>query len=365
MHLENKKIVLAPTDLSNFLSCRHLSRLDLSVARGTKERPVRYGPVLDELKARGQAHEKAYLEHLQALGFDIAHCCDPDMDEESIKHGVDKTIAAMQAGVDIIYQATLADDAWYGRADFLRKVALLSNFGNWSYEVIDPKLAHDTKAGTILQLCVYSYLLEKLQGVRPERMYVVTPGSVYEPLKYRLADYDAYVRLLERGIGQFLTNPGETYPDLVSHCDLCAWWSECEKRRRGDDHLCYVAGISNGQIKNLRAIGVERLAELARLDEIPDLRQVSQESMARVRDQARVQLISREKQVPYYELKEPFNLEHGLAMLPEPTPDDIFLDFEGNHFAEQGVREYLTGYLSRGDDGQVIYTPVWARTLEE
>ena len=365
MHLENNKIVLAPTDLSNFLSCKHLSQLDLSVARGAQERPVRYGPVLDDLKARGQAHENAYLEFLQAQGFDIAHCSDSDMGGESIKYGIDKTIAAMQAGADIIYQATLADNAWYGRADFLRKVAVPGNFGNWSYEVIDTKLAHDTKAGTILQLCVYSYLLGKLQGVRPERMYVVTPGSNFEPIEYRLADYDAYVRLLERGIGQFLANPGETYPDLVSHCDLCAWWSECEKRRREDDHLCYVAGISNGQIKNLRDIGVERLAELARLDDIPDLRQGSRESMERVRNQARVQLISREKQAPYYELKKPFNLEHGLAMLPESTPDDIFLDFEGNHFAEQGVREYLTGYLSRGDDGQVTYTPVWAQTLEE
>ncbi len=365
MRLKSEKIILAPTDLSNFLSCKYLSRLDLAAARGTKERPVRYGPILDDLKARGQAHENAYLEHLQAQGLGMVRAGDPDVGGESVEHGVDKTIAAMQAGVDIIYQATLADDAWYGRADFLRKVALPSNFGSWSYEVIDTKLAHDTKAGTILQLCVYSYLLEKLQGVRPERMYVVTPSSNYEPVEYRLADYDAYVRLLEHGIDRFLANSDETYPDLVSHCDLCAWWSECEKRRRGDDHLCYVAGISNGQIKNLRAIGVERLAELARLDEIPDLRQGSRESMARVRDQARVQLISREKQVPYYELKEPFNLEHGLAMLPEPTPDDIFLDFEGNHFAEQGVREYLTGYLSRGDDGQVTYTPVWARTLEE
>ena len=365
MRLKGEKVILAPTDLSNFLSCRHLSQLDLAVARGTRERPVRYGPVLDELKARGQAHESAYWEHLQAQGLGMVRACDPDESGESVEHGVDKTIAAMQSGVDIIYQATLADDAWYGRADFLRKVAMPSNLGSWSYEVIDTKLAHDTKAGTILQLCVYSYLLEKLQGVRPESMYVVTPGNGYEPIEYRLSDYDAYVRLLEHGIKQFLANPDDVYPDLVSQCDLCAWWSECEKRRREDDHLCYVAGISSGQIKSLRSMGVERLAELAGLDEIPDLSQGSRESMARVRDQARVQLISREKKAPYYELKKPFNVEHGLAMLPEPTPDDIFLDFEGNHFAEQGVQEYLTGYLSRGDDGQVIYTPIWARTLEE
>lgn len=365
MRQKTEKIVLAPTDLSNFLSCKHLSRLDLAVAQGVAERPVRYGPVLEELKARGLAHEQAYLEHLQEQGLNIVQVGDPDAGSESVKHGIDKTIAAMQAGADIIYQATLADGYWYGRADFLSKVIAPGKFGSWSYEVIDTKLARDTKAGTILQLCVYSYLLEKIQDVRPERMYVVTPGSDFESLEYRPDDYAAYFRLLERGIDQFISAPEETYPELVSHCDLCAWWSECEKRRRGDDHLCYVAGISNGQIKNLRAIGIERLADLARLDEIPDLRQGSRESMARVRDQARGQLVAREKRAPYYELKEPFNIEHGLAMLPVPTPDDIFLDFEGNHFAEHGVQEYLTGYLSRGNDGQEIYTPIWARTLEE
>ncbi len=195
----------------------------------------------------------------------------------------------MRDGADIIYQAALADDTWAGRADFLRKVDSPSDLGSWSYEVIDTKLARDTKAGTILQLCVYSYLLEKLQGVRPESMYVVTPGTDFEPVEYRIDDYAAYFRLLERGIGQFINDPDDAYPELVSHCDLCAWWSDCERRRREDDHLCFVAGISNSQIKNLRALGVERLADLAQIEEIPDPPQGSKEALVRVRDQTRVQ----------------------------------------------------------------------------
>ncbi len=110
--------------------------------------------------------------------------------------GVGRTYTAMQDGVDVIYQAVLADDTWAGRADFLRKVNSPSDLGSWSYEVIDTKLARDTKAGTLLQLCVYSYLLGKRQGVRPESMYVVTPGTNFEPVEYRINDYAAYFRLL-------------------------------------------------------------------------------------------------------------------------------------------------------------------------
>ena len=61
MRDSHNNISLAPTDLSNFLSCRHLSKLDLNVAKGLAERPVRYGPFIDDLKARGIAHEEAYL----------------------------------------------------------------------------------------------------------------------------------------------------------------------------------------------------------------------------------------------------------------------------------------------------------------
>ena len=38
----------------------------------------------------------------------------------------------MWDGVDIIYQAVLADDTWSGRADFLRKVDLPGDLGKWS-----------------------------------------------------------------------------------------------------------------------------------------------------------------------------------------------------------------------------------------
>ena len=181
MQQKKEKIVLAPTDLSNFLSCSHSSRRDLDAARGSVARPVRYGPALDALKERGRKHEKLYLEYLRGNGLLVVDASDYESSETSQVNSNEKTLSAMQSGADIIYQPALADNTWCGRADFLRKVDRPSDLGDWSYEVIDTKLAHETKAGTILQLCVYSYLLEKLQGVRPEFMHVVTPGADYKP----------------------------------------------------------------------------------------------------------------------------------------------------------------------------------------
>ena len=65
-------LLRAPTDLSNFLSCRHLSALDLRAARGEIERPVRRDVFIEDLRARGLAHERAYLDHLRAQGLTVA-----------------------------------------------------------------------------------------------------------------------------------------------------------------------------------------------------------------------------------------------------------------------------------------------------
>jgi uncharacterized protein len=59
----------------------------------------------------------------------------------------------------------------------------------WSYEVIDTKLARETKGGTVLQLCLYADLVAPIQGTRPEFSYVVAPWSDFVPQAYRMDDY--------------------------------------------------------------------------------------------------------------------------------------------------------------------------------
>ena len=65
-------LIRAPTDLSNFAGCRHLAGLDLRAARRELERPTRNDAFVEDLRARGLAHERAYLERLRAQGLTIA-----------------------------------------------------------------------------------------------------------------------------------------------------------------------------------------------------------------------------------------------------------------------------------------------------
>ena len=365
MKLVANQLVLAPTDLGNLLGCRHLTSLDRAAARGEQERPRRHDPRMEALRERGRRHEAAYLDHLRQVGKTIAGDGGPSADASSAGTGLAGTLAAMQTGVDVIYQATLEDDVWSGRADFLLRVPTPSDLGDWSYEVVDTKLARDTRAGTLLQLGVYSHLLATLQGRTPEYMHVVAPGTGFEPRSYRVAEYAAYVRLLQRRIAAFVAASDDTYPEQVPHCDTCPWWTQCEQRRRDDDYLGYVAGISTQQMATLRSLGVGRLADLAALDPVPRPARGSRDALVRIRDQARLQQQGRERGEPAFRLREPLDAGHGLARLPAPTPDDIFLDFEGDHFAESGVREYLLGYVTQAPEGPAGYTALRARTRAE
>src|SRR5207253_3054125 len=120
---------------------------------------------------------------------------------------VAQTLDAVKAGEQIIAQGALEAGRWSGRADVLKRVERASRFGSWSYEVVDTKLARETKGNTILQLSLYSDLLGAAQERTPEFAYVVAPGSNFEPQPYRVADYAAYYRLVKLGLEQAVAQP--------------------------------------------------------------------------------------------------------------------------------------------------------------
>jgi predicted RecB family nuclease len=252
---------LTATDLIGYLNCRHLSELDRAVAEGRISKPKVFDPLLQILWERGEAHERNYVDHLTRAGLDVVRIDGIGLGEAAVS----ETLAAMKRGAAVIAQGALAHQGWGRRADILHRVERPSAFGDWSYEALDTKLARETKAGAVLQLCLYSDLLAQTQGLAPEYMYVVAPWSDFQPRGFRLADYAAYFRKVKRGLVAALQEDEgeESYPDPKVHCDICRWRKACEKRRRDDDHLCLVAGISKVQINELKQRGIATMKALS------------------------------------------------------------------------------------------------------
>ncbi|TMQ73670.1 MAG: TM0106 family RecB-like putative nuclease [Candidatus Eisenbacteria bacterium] len=344
MKLERDSFRLAATDLANHLACRHLTALDRGLAEGRWKPPDWYRPEAEVLAQRGLEHERAYLAYLEQQGKTITRL-EPEADGAS---ALQRTLAAMVAGAEVIAQATLTVDRWFGRADVLLKVERPSGLGAWSYEALDTKLAQETKAGAVLQLCLYSDLLRVMQDRSPEHMYVVPRRPGFPLETYRVDDYLAYYRLVRRRLEAAVAARADdeaTYPEPVPHCDVCRWWPRCDRQRRADDHLCLVAGVSRSQRQELRAHDIATLARLA-VEPVPIAwkpARGAKEGYLRVREQARIQLQGRTEQQTLHELL-PIVSGHGLTLLPEPSPGDLFLDLEADPYVDEGGLEYLFGW---------------------
>ena len=355
------RLLFSATDLSRHLSCAHLTSLRRAAALGEIERPTPYDdPRAEVLKKRGVEHERHLLERFAAEGRAVEIVTPPEtpFPEHDPEEMTAHTREAMRRGVDIVYQGRLQDEdgRWSGYPDFLVRVDAPSALGGWSYEVLDAKLARMAKGEALLQLLLYSDLLAQVQDTRPERMHLALGGSDGPTeASFRVAEYSAYYRAVRRRFEAHAAEPPETYPEPVEHCALCDWKQGCADRRRADDHLSLVAGITRSQRRRLVEQGVTTMAGLGALDPtvFPPLDGVGHDALVRIREQARIQDRGRREGRRIRELITPVEEDEGLAALPEPSPGDLFLDLEGDAFAMDGGLEYLFGAADRhgGYDG--------------
>ncbi|MGE3190979.1 MAG: TM0106 family RecB-like putative nuclease, partial [Vicinamibacterales bacterium] len=405
----NSRLVLSATDLSSFLSCRHRTGLDMAVADRTLARPKVDDPFVDALRKKGLAHETRFVEWLRGQGLSVV-----DLSNAQDKRAA--TVEALRSGVDVVVQAALGDERWMGYADILRRVERPSDLGAWSYEAYDTKLARETRAGTILQLALYSELLGQVQGVVPEHFHVVTPepsapqmaqiaqmraGGSTSPERtlatalsvpslpsvapssglplldlvdgppesvphtihaYRFAEYAAYYRMVKAQLLALVEQDSEAiraahYPEPVEACEVCRWWDRCNRQRRADDHLAFIAGIARTHRAELVAQQVPTLTAAAEMPVPVPFKpeRGSAETYGRLGDQARVQFTQRTSGEACVELLPVQTDEEaaqegpaGFRKLPAPSPGDMFLDLEGARFAREGGREYLFGLWTSG-----------------
>lgn len=350
--------MFSPTSIADFLACQHLTALNRAEAAGEIKKPFFADPLLDFLIKLGQAHEQTYLTQLADQGLTIVEI----PTDGSRRDAAVRTVEAIRGGADVIYQATFLDDQGYGRADFLIRVDKPSELGSFSYEVVEAKLARSTKARAIIQLCFYSDLLSRIQGVVPDYMHVVLGGGA-EPEKFFVQRYLTYFRKIKHDFVTAQQAPTETYPEPVEHCRICDWSTVCDAQWRNDDHLSLVANITRNQRQALVAYGANTVAGLARLPVPPNpkVEGIKDQAFANIHQQARLQAQGREERRNIHELLVPTEPEKGLCSLPAPSPGDVFLDFEGDQFTFEGGLEYLFGVLTIANEkGELVYEPTWA-----
>jgi uncharacterized protein len=97
---------LAATDLSNHLACRHVTQLDLQVAREERSAPDWAAPDLKVIQELGKRHEAAYLKHLEdERKLQVVRLPEKGSEEEIVA----ETLRLVAEGADVIAQGALRD----------------------------------------------------------------------------------------------------------------------------------------------------------------------------------------------------------------------------------------------------------------
>ncbi len=359
MRLVDGRVVLAASDLNDYLACPHRVALNRrALARGDA-RPED-DPTLEIIARKGREHERRVLERLEASGVAVVRVPEGDNTARDLARAVEATRVAMASGAPAIYQASFLDGAWTGRADFLLRVEEASRLGAWSYEVADTKLATAEKPEFIVQLCVYADLLAAVQGALPRRVRALF-GDGHETT-YDPSRYVAYVRAAKRRFEAALaTLDPAAVPDRVTACGQCGWEAQCDAVRRGVDHLSLVAGIRRDQTQRLAAGGIATLEGLATASAAARPPGVVEKTFATLQRQASLQLHQRATGRPSYELLAPREL-HGFGALPPPAGGDVYFDMEGDPLYEAGKGlEYLFGAFVP-EDAREPYREFWGET---
>ena len=255
----------------------------------------------------------------------------------------------MRAGVDVVYQAALIGDGWRGVADFLIRVETPSTLGAWSYEALDTKLARHAKPAYVLQLCFYSERLAALQGVAPERIHVLLGNQTRSRSGRRSSPPTSGAS----SGGSRASSPIRRRPSRSRSTGAGSASSSHCATRTGTRSTTSAGspGSSGGRSSGSRRRTSPRSPRSARAD---DEARPAGHGRRDVREApwpgSRCSSVARERGRDEYELL-PLQAAAGFALLPDPSPGDLFFDFEGNPFWDhEGSLEYLWGQTDANDE---------------
>jgi len=369
----DNKMLFSPSDLTTYLDSPYASWMDRHYQEtiGEKKYKPSVDPLLELLAKRGLQHESDYLEKLKNDYKEDVKCLEltkPKNSELDFKN----TIDAMEHGYAVIFQAYLRRDNFHGYADFLVRVDNEKAPRGFYYEAWDTKLSRKVKPYFLIQLCAYSWMLEEMQGVLPEKMRVVL-GDKSEADFLLAQSYSYFLELKAQFIAfqNGYTNDIKDCPDPASFSSYGKWTQAAKGMLEESDSLALVANMRKTQIKHLQNNQIMTLSGLA-TTELENVKGIGLESFLKLKRQAKHQLITQDNmklgnsgEIKYTALTE--DQGKGLSVLPTSNSKDIFFDIEGMSIDDGGL-EYLWGVSYKAENwtegDNYVFKDWWGHTPE-
>ena len=197
MYKKHGRLYFSPSDLTRYMESPFASWMDRFAIECPEHAPEKDpdNPLMASLSQKGFAHENAVQAAFVEDGLSLEI-----INDGFNKEKYEKTLAAIEKGVDVIAQARLELEPFGGFADFLVKESPCNEGSpdhsrNHYYEVWDAKLSSTPKPAFVIQLCCYAEMLEAVQGYRPEFITIALGNGKKERL--RTNDFYYYYQTLK------------------------------------------------------------------------------------------------------------------------------------------------------------------------
>ena len=263
----------------------------------------------------------------------------------------------MQEKVDVIVQPTLKRDQFTGRADFI----ILNKDVNM-YEVMDAKLAKQVKPEFLLQVCGYTWMLEKFNEGIPESGYFFLGDERSE--SFKINEYyrffidlkDEFLDTVENYSLDVHPKPRkwEVFEEFNDAAEI--FWKE-------NSSLELIADVSSRQIQVLEKEGINSIIEVPEVIE-KSFPKLATESLDKIKRQASAQLQSTDDKTHIELLNGDESIHFLHKLLPDESKGDVYFDLEGfpfYDFRKSDTLEYLYGAAYKDEKGDLIFKgDLWA-----
>jgi len=360
---DSGKVILSASDLTSASTCEWAFVRKLEHVLGMGPKPAETEDPMMKITAQlGLAHEQRVLKHLRDVYRDVAEIPDPKEGQgdylERLQHSHEETLTALHARRKVIFQAAFYREDFQGFADFL----IWQDEGY--YQVVDTKLARSAKVTALLQLAAYAEQLRLLDvPVGPQVSLWLGDGT---ESVHQLADIESVFALRMTKLRSIVEERQRAATDgrgpvswLDQQYSYCATCEVCELEILAHDDLHKIADMRRDQRSKIMAQGITTLHAFAEYSgPIPDLNPKSRENLGA---QARAQVETEKK--PHDKPYVVFDRPAGLKALPNPSPGDVFFDFEGDPLFDEGDHiglDYLFGWV----DASGTFDYIWADSFD-
>lgn len=322
---------------------------------GRARGPARGRTLGERIGAHARVRRREAGERLRAeTGGRITTIARADRSEAGLRRQHEETLAALRAGASIVAGATFFDGELQAGADYLEATAT-------GYRIHLVTTARSTRVKDVVRAGAVAAAMRAAGIEVAAELAIDSIGGVSH---HSTADAALVARSRRARLARLLAR--ETVPEWGDP----AWWAcgFCPACRHGieeyrDTRL--VWGLRRHHHAALAGHGVHTIEELA--DLAGPIEGLEPADLVRLRGQARLQLRQERAEAAGAEVSvfaEVF-APAVLARLPEPSPGDVFFDFEGDPWFRDGDEwglEYLFGFME-SDTGD--YRTFWAHSLSE